>query len=176
MPTVHIKWKSPDYKIFNSRVKAWEYAKLMAKREVEIDKHLWGIGASGKLLQPSVPSAPKTLAVGKLRFERDGLWVIGQELDWQEDRPQALEEERLELERQRRAMEEEHVDGDMDDAVARQPKAPHRELSPVTFFLQCKRHEHCEERRTQGHKFTLANADTELRAMFRAFSDEEKQQ
>jgi hypothetical protein len=37
------------------------------------------------MMQPSWPSVPMTLNIGKLCFQQDGLWVVGQELGWQED-------------------------------------------------------------------------------------------
>jgi hypothetical protein len=68
---------------FQSRKAAYEHAQGMVQREIQINKFLLGISALGKLLQPSWPSAPTTLNVGKLRFQQVGLWVVGQELGWQ---------------------------------------------------------------------------------------------
>lgn len=105
VPSVSIKWITPENKVFHSRKTAWEHATEMAEREVQINKCIRGIGASGKLLQPFFPAVAMTLNVGKLRFERDGLWVVGQELDWQESRAEALEEEDIREEERKQLME-----------------------------------------------------------------------
>ena len=97
-PTVAIKWKSPDAKIFTSRKTAWEYATTLSKQEVAIERNLKGIGASGKLLKEFVPTAKTALEIGRLRFIRDGLWVVGQELSWQADREDELLAQEEELE------------------------------------------------------------------------------
>ena len=97
-PTVAIKWKSPDAKTFTSRKTAWEYATHLSKQEVIIERNLSGLGASGKLLKEFVPSAKTALEVGKLRFVRDGLWVVGQETSWQADREEELLAQEEELE------------------------------------------------------------------------------
>jgi hypothetical protein len=104
VPSVTLKFVSPERKIFNSRKAAWEHATNMAAREVEINKSLLGVGASGKLLKPFVPSAQTALKVGKLRFERDGLWVVGQELAWQGQRPEELVEEEAAEEERRKSI------------------------------------------------------------------------
>eukprot|EP00536_Pseudo-nitzschia_multiseries_P006891 jgi/Psemu1/255736/estExt_Genewise1Plus.C_1530010 len=89
-PTITIKWKSPDAKTFTSRKTAWEHATRLSKQEVAIDRNLLGIGASGKLLKEFFPTTKTTIEVGKMRFERDGLWVVGQETAWQGDREEEL--------------------------------------------------------------------------------------
>ena len=55
VPAITLKWSSPDHMTFHSRKAAWEYAEELARRQVFLNKHLLGIGASGKLLQPFVP-------------------------------------------------------------------------------------------------------------------------
>lgn len=150
IPTVTLKWQSPDRKSFHSRKSAWEYATAMAAREVEINKILLGIGASGKLLQPFVPTEKTVLQVGKLRFERDGLWVIGQELEWQEDRPELMEEAEAEEEERRLNM---------------------TPTNGFELFLAKKRqlyietHEECE---------TVKQAEAELKKVWKQLSKEEQ--
>ena len=149
VPNVTLKWKSPDHKIFNSRRAAWEHAEDMAAREVQINKYILGIGASGKLLQPSIPSATTALQTGKLRFERDGLWIVGQELRWQEDRPQELLEEQEETEKEERP----------------------RIMSGLALFLQSKREDY---RNSNDNCATLRHAETELRKVWKALSKKER--
>ena len=150
VPTVTVKWKSPDHVIFHSRTKAWEHAQQMAKREVQIHKVLLGIGASGKLLQPSYPSAPTALQVGTLRFQRDGLWVVGQELAWQEDRPQEMIDE---LEEQQ------------------QEQSQSLPTTGLALFIMTRRELYRQE--TQDCT-TLAQADKELRKLWKTLSEERK--
>jgi hypothetical protein len=203
-PNVTIKWQSPDHKIFNSRKAALEHAHEIAKKEVFIDKHILGIGASGKLLQPTIPSGPMALKVGKLRFERDGLWVVNQELGWQEDRPQILleveEEKRREEEMDEEEEDEEEEQGDQEgngdnddnnnenencqeqeeDSNSKEPQenevARERNPTPLIFFIQSQRHEYRthKQQSMNGEKLTLRQAETELRQMWKALSDEEQ--
>ena len=99
IPQITMKWKSPDgHKPFTSRTAAWDHAKKLCEKEVMINRHLLGIGPSGKKLQPFVPSLPNALKVGQLRFIRDGLWKVGQELEWQDGREEELLEEKAEAE------------------------------------------------------------------------------
>eukprot|EP00529_Nitzschia_sp_RCC80_P005254 CAMPEP_0113484768 /NCGR_PEP_ID=MMETSP0014_2-20120614/24137_1 /TAXON_ID=2857 /ORGANISM="Nitzschia sp." /LENGTH=1036 /DNA_ID=CAMNT_0000378391 /DNA_START=323 /DNA_END=3433 /DNA_ORIENTATION=- /assembly_acc=CAM_ASM_000159 len=99
IPQITMKWKSPDgHKPFTSRTAAWDHAKTLCQKEVMINRHLLGIGPSGKNLQPFVPSLPNALKVGQLRFIRDGLWKVGQELEWQDGREEELLEEKAEAE------------------------------------------------------------------------------
>ena len=93
VPSVSMKWKSPDYRTFSSRKQAWDHAQVLAKQDGFIDKHLLGYGARGMLLQPANPTLSTIIKVGQARFERDGLWVIGQEMQWQEGRPALMEQQ-----------------------------------------------------------------------------------
>eukprot|EP00980_Cylindrotheca_fusiformis_P005203 scaffold1118_cov135-Cylindrotheca_fusiformis.AAC.1 len=184
-PSVSIKWKSPDHRIFNSRKAAWDHAHEIAKREVFIDKHILGIGASGKLLQPTIPSGPTALKVGKLRFERDGLWVVNQELDWQEDRPELLQEieEQKKQEGEEENMEEEAFDGTnklgkegnhneaQETDVSRK-----RKLTPRSFFIQSQRHEYRlkKQQSMTGSKVTLRQAEAALRGVWNGLPADEQ--
>jgi hypothetical protein len=150
IPPVSLKWQSPERKIFYSRKSAWEHATAMAAREVEINKTIFGIGSSGKLLQPFVPSEKTVLQVGQLRFERDGLWVVGQELEWQEDRPQLMEEAE--------AAEEER----------RLNLAP---TNGLELFLATKRQEYVE---THEECETVQQVEAALRKVWKKLSKSEK--
>eukprot|EP00934_Nitzschia_sp_Nitz4_P008772 Nitzschia sp. Nitz4//scaffold16_size188269//253//3033//NITZ4_001759-RA/size188269-processed-gene-0.0-mRNA-1//1//CDS//3329538419//8762//frame0 len=150
VPTVAVKWVTPERKIFNSRKAAWEHAAEMAEREVQINKIMRGVGSSGKLLSPFFPSAATALKVGKLRFERDGLWVVGQEFNWQENRPEELEEEQI--------LEEER----------RQSIVP---KSGLALFLQKKRVEYRNEHEDCS---TFRDAEVELRKIWKALPKEEQ--
>lgn len=151
VPSVTLKWQSPQRKIFNSRKAAWEHATQIAAVEVEIAKFLQGIGSSGKLLQPFFPSSKNALKVGKLRFERDGIWVVGQELAWQADRPDELLEE-----------EEEAAQAQSDIASYK---------SGLDLFLKTRREEY---REAQGCQ-TLKQAETELRKAWKSLSEDERE-
>jgi hypothetical protein len=235
IPVVTTKWKSPDARTFTSRKAAWEYAETLAKQEVFINKNLLGIGASGKLLQAFFPSPKTALELGKLRFVRDGLWVIGQELGWQEARPeewQAQQEEKEEeksqqvyisglqmyVQTQRHQYKHDNADACTtlqqadkelrkqwrmlppqeqqvwnDKVVAQFESSSEEEssdesgseasseeeieyVSPLQFFLQKRRHDYRYERQLElkADKFTLAQADKELRKIWKEMSEEEQ--
>ena len=147
-PTTSIKWKSPDAKIFTSRKTAWEYATVLSKQEVAIERNLKGVGASGKLLKEFVPTAKTAIEVGKLRFVRDGLWVVGQELGWQANR----EEELI-------AQEEE-----LEEAAASKVYA-----TGLQLYVAENRHQYREE-----HGTTLTQADKALRHQWRCLTLKEQ--
>lgn len=266
IPILALKWKSPDRITFTSRKAAWEHAAILAKREVWMQKHLLGIGAHNKLLQPSKPSILTTLQVGKLRFERDGLWVVGQELAWQEGRGEELEalaaepvqaptgrkwsasslfifetrdtyrnskdeqpkmtyrqaetelrqvwkttirdEEKKEwsfkarqlngeeIKEEARASEveedatstteepnteeakneQEANDGDQKTVSLSSSTTclSRRPWTALTYYVHCERHAYREERKTQDGSFTLKDADTELREIFKTLPKDEK--
>jgi hypothetical protein len=252
VPSVTVKYKSPDYHCFTSRKAAWEHATEMAAREVQIHKQLLGIGASGKFLQPFWPSAPMALKVGKLRFERDGLWVIGQENDWQNERPQELlDEEEEERERKpapksglasflstkRETYRQDHADcktfkqaetelrkvwkevskeekdewnrkakeheeggeeiqegeSEAEEPAQEAQPAPEpepepspaklpapipapamRTVSPLTFYIQSRRHDYRKECQLDNRRLTLADAATELREIWKTLAKQEK--
>ena len=148
-PTTSIKWKSPDAKIFTSRKTAWEYATVLSKQEVAIERNLKGVGASGKLLKEFVPTAKTAIEVGKLRFVRDGLWVVGQELGWQANR----EEELI-------AQEEE-----LEEAAASKVYA-----TGLQLYVAENRHQYRED-----HGTTLTQADKALRHQWRCLTLKEQE-
>jgi len=75
IPNVTTKWISPLRQIFNSRRSAWENAVELCRNEVLIDKNCCGYGASGQPIKATWPSKNTSLKTGRIRFERDGLWV-----------------------------------------------------------------------------------------------------
>jgi Phytanoyl-CoA dioxygenase (PhyH) len=230
IPQVTTKWKSPDAKVFTSRKAAWEYADTLSKQEVLINRNVLGVGASGKLLQVFTPSLKTTLEVGQLRFIRDGLWVVGQELAWQEDRPAewlAQQEEQeaqpkvyksglqlyvathrhqfkedhgmtltdadKELRKQWRRLSpqeqqvwnnkvkeqlgessEEEANSEEDDDSKVEEEVEY--ISPLLFFIEKRRHDYRYERQMElnADKFTLAQADRELRVKWREMTEEEQ--
>ena len=77
-------YKCPLGQVYKSRSKALEASTELARRDALIDKYLFGIGARGTTLVHTLKaSKAQALEVGKYRFERDGLWVIAQEDQWQ---------------------------------------------------------------------------------------------
>ncbi len=91
IPNIKLKWLSPNHTYFYSRKAAWEHAAVLAEQDVFLDKVLLGLGARGQELRPTKVTKALALKAGKLRFLRDGLWVVGQEESWQEERAEQLE-------------------------------------------------------------------------------------
>lgn len=91
-PQVQISrtWISPLNLRYTSRKAAMEASAELVRRDNLIQKLLLGIGARGNLLVPKKTTKKLGLEVGKYRFERDGLWVVGQEEQWQMNRQKAL--------------------------------------------------------------------------------------
>lgn len=83
-------WISPQLEHFEIRKNAVECAVELNLRENLIDRFLYGIGIRDKLLRPFRPTMEEALEVGLYRFQKDGLWVVGQEELWQEDRADFL--------------------------------------------------------------------------------------
>jgi hypothetical protein len=80
-------WTCPMNQLHKSRNKALLASDTYEKNDALIDKFLFGIGSRGqKLAFSQKPTKQQALEVGRIRFERDGLWVIGQEEDWQHQR------------------------------------------------------------------------------------------
>lgn len=86
IPTIHYKWISPLQQAFYTRKSAWDHAIELCKNDVLLDKVLCGYGANGKMILPKLPTQSATFSAGKLRFIRDGLWIIGQEEQWIHER------------------------------------------------------------------------------------------
>ena len=125
LPNITLKWTSPLRQTFKTRKSAWDHAVQLSKHEVLIDKVLRGYGSRGQVLKLKVPTRTATLEAGRLRFERDGLWVVGQEVAWQHERLQQDAEQTF---------------------PSTEKKSPRRQLSGLAYYLQCHRKEHQEKR------------------------------
>ena len=89
----------------------------LSKAEQYVDRFLRGRGKSGIPLKPFRPTLAQGLQAGLVRFLRDGLWVVGQEQQWQNDRYRALDRARRREEaRQRR---EEDMQNEVDEQQAK---------------------------------------------------------
>ncbi len=100
MPNVSRSWISPDLQRFHSRKSAMAHAEELVKRDLLIDRTLYGYGHNGVRLRPVKPTRKQALEAGMARFVRDGLWVVGQEEMWIEKRRDILlkkQEKRLTL-------------------------------------------------------------------------------
>jgi len=86
MPSITRSWISPDLQRFSARKSALAYADELMKRDLLIDRTLYGYGHSGIRLRPVKPTKKQGLDAGMARFLRDGLWVVGQEEMWIEQR------------------------------------------------------------------------------------------
>lgn len=164
VPVYTIKWVSPLHETFTSRKSAWEHAKKLCQQEVFLDKVLAGYTANGTPVTKIVtPGKQTVLKAGHLRFLRDGLWVVGQEEAWQ---------------RQRLA-EMQAVPG----AIVTPPATP-RLLSPLALYIQENRKAHQTKRlaelsatmfKDEKASFTLREAETELRTIWKSLSAEERE-
>lgn len=169
-PTMNLKWLSPNHNRFSSRKSAEEEAKKLAEQQLFVDKIVFGYGARGQKLHPRKPSKTDALKAGKLRFLRDGLWVVGQEESWQKDR--AVE---IERENKRRKLEN-------DEKVIRPKPAPSAPKSPLQLFVKTQRIRYrdviLENLRDIEEKpqFTLVDADRELRELWKNDMTKDEQQ
>ena len=86
LPEVERLWTSPNNETFRKRKKAVAQSIELEKRELLINKIILGLGQNGRKLKPFKPTRAQTMMAGLYKFIRDGLWVIGQEESWQEER------------------------------------------------------------------------------------------
>ncbi len=93
IPSIDRKWISPDLVTFRSRSAAVQHSLMLLDRDKLIDRVLHGIGSRGAVLRPVKPTRKLALEAGYCRFLRDGLWVVGQEEDWIEERILNLKEQ-----------------------------------------------------------------------------------
>mmetsp|Transcript_41261 Transcript_41261/g.86610 ORF Transcript_41261/g.86610 Transcript_41261/m.86610 type:complete len:673 (-) Transcript_41261:145-2163(-) len=101
MPHITRSWISPDLQRFQSRKSAMAHSESLVKRDLLIDRALYGYGHNGVRLLPVKPTRKVALEAGMARFLRDGLWVVGQEEMWIAKRRDILvkkQEKRLQLE------------------------------------------------------------------------------
>mmetsp|Transcript_6446 Transcript_6446/g.19048 ORF Transcript_6446/g.19048 Transcript_6446/m.19048 type:complete len:1038 (+) Transcript_6446:88-3201(+) len=180
VPVFTVRWKAPDYCSFSSRKSAWEYAEKLCEKEVQINKLLYGIGSTGKLLQPNVPSAQTRLKIGRLRFERDGLWVVGQGLNWQDHRHEQLAEEMQQRQRQQALQRAAHIEElkrqrkEAEAALAKQRETPQvrkRKHSALLMYIDHNRH---QEQQSSDKNITLRDAEIILRKKWKKLKESEQ--
>mmetsp|Transcript_18374 Transcript_18374/g.27870 ORF Transcript_18374/g.27870 Transcript_18374/m.27870 type:complete len:1083 (-) Transcript_18374:42-3290(-) len=169
IPNLNVKWLSPNHQYFYSRKAARDHAKALVEQQLLIDKFIFGYGARGQALRPTKPSKPDALKAGKLRFLRDGLWIVGQEESWQIKHANELEE--------KRQKEEEAANKRTPDV--RKPVEP---KTPYQLFIRKQRLNYRKARlRELGSKedetrtFVLRDADRELGVIWKGSTKEEKQ-
>ncbi|GAX25376.1 hypothetical protein FisN_5Lh473 [Fistulifera solaris] len=139
LPRISTKWISPLRETFASRKAAWDRAVELCKQEITIDKALLGVGGNGKPLKVNSLSRKIVMDAGRLRFERDGLWVVGQEENWQRNRSFQDANESAPL-----------------------PSSNNRGVTGLTYFLQCKRKEHREGRLNELKKAKVSGATGDI--------------
>lgn len=81
VPSFNFRWISPLKETFHSRAAVWKHAGDLLKKEATIEKVL-----GGNVSKLQICSQKVALSTGKMRFERDGLWVVGQEEFWGRER------------------------------------------------------------------------------------------
>ena len=183
-PTVTIKWLSPNHKTFTSRKSAEEEATRLQADQLLLDKLLFGIGARGQRLRPTKPTKADALKAGKLRFLRDGLWVIGQENSWQADRADLVEKEEQTRAEQTAIKAEEQSKMDTEEVAKPKLEPKKRQFSALTYFVSTKRDAYRDQRQAEldlkhpneTNKFTLKDADTELKETFKLFKLRQRMQ
>lgn len=177
IPNVTVKWLSPDHLYFYSRKSAWEHQNKLAEQQLYLQKIIQGLGHRGQKLAPFKPTKNDTMKAGKWRFLRDGLWVVGQEEAWQEERAVWWEEEierkaaaALEAKKKKEAAKRKKDEQD------RKPPAK-RSLTGLNYYLHCQRHKYRDEQIQQSQEpitMTLREAETELRNVWKTLSKKER--
>eukprot|EP00574_Skeletonema_japonicum_P003923 CAMPEP_0201723950 /NCGR_PEP_ID=MMETSP0593-20130828/7819_1 /ASSEMBLY_ACC=CAM_ASM_000672 /TAXON_ID=267983 /ORGANISM="Skeletonema japonicum, Strain CCMP2506" /LENGTH=811 /DNA_ID=CAMNT_0048215119 /DNA_START=26 /DNA_END=2461 /DNA_ORIENTATION=+ len=82
LPDIRRTWISPDMQRFQSRKSAIAHVEKLTKKDLLIDRVMFGVGHNGVRLRPVKPTRKLALEAGEARFVRDGLWVVGQEEVW----------------------------------------------------------------------------------------------
>ena len=161
IPLLTLKWLSPNHERFSSRKSAEEEAEKLTEQQLFVDKIVFGYGARGQKLQPRKPMKQEALKAGKWRFLRDGIWVVGQEESWQNDR--SIE---IERETKRRKLQS--------DQKVTQPKpVPSGPKSALQLFVKTQRSRYREVMQEtlltilDNSRFTLTEADRELREIWK---------
>lgn len=88
--TVERIWTSPQHVVHRRRASAVEETEELDRVDGIISRVLDGVGARGRFLAPTRPSKKAAMEAGVARFERDGLWVVGQEESWQDYNQQEI--------------------------------------------------------------------------------------
>lgn len=163
IPIMTLKWLSPNHERFSSRKSAEEEARKLVEQQLLVDKIIFGYGARGQKLHPRKPTKADALKAGKWRFLRDGLWVVGQEESWQNDR--AIE---IEQQAKRRKLEDEQK-----ATLVKSRPAPSGPKTALQLFINTQRNRFREVvLETTGElldmpPFTLADAARELREIWK---------
>lgn len=198
IPSLTIKWKSPNCVLFHSRKAAFEHRDLLMEQTLWLDRILCGYGARGQALKPFKPTKAQSLKAGSLRFLRDGLWVVGQEEAWQEERREELI---AEAERKKSIIEAigskcqdvEHV-----GSTEKKEPPKKKQLTPLQFYLLSQREEYRQAQLremsimtsststeatadataagTSPPTMTLRQAEQELRNIWKTLSEEEQRE
>lgn len=189
IPNVTVKWLSPDHVYFYSRKQAWEHQNKLAEQQLFLQKMIHGLGHRGQKLKPFKPTKNDAMKAGKWRFLRDGLWVVGQEEAWQEERAEWWEEELERKAAAQAALEAERKKQEAANKSSETDKKPSgkRRLTAIALYLQSKRSSYREEKMkerklAQGDstepvtRMTLRQAETELRVVWKTLSSEEQNQ
>ena len=170
IPLMTLKWLSPNHDRFSSRKSAEEEAKKLTEQQLFVDKIVFGYGSRGQKLLPRKPTKHEALKAGKWRFLRDGIWVVGQEESWQNDRA-------VEIERQ--AKKRKLADA---QKVIKPKAAPCAPKSALQLFVKTQRNSYRKEmqekllRILDDAQFTLTDADRELREIWKKnMTKQEKQ-
>ncbi|GMI03875.1 hypothetical protein TrVE_jg2538 [Triparma verrucosa] len=82
-PIIKTIWISPQYECIRNWDDVVKTCKELSNRSKVIDRVIYGLGAKGNVMQPKKASTTEALDAGQYRFEKDGLWVVGQENSWQ---------------------------------------------------------------------------------------------
>jgi len=154
LPEIERVWTSPNNEVFRTRKTTIALASELEKREQLINKIIFGYGRNERELKPLKPTKAQSMKAGLYRFIRDGLWVMGQEESWQEERQKSSPKQfkkvhpvDLYILANRNRVKEERI-------------------------LELKQ----KEDATESVKFTLANAAKELREHWKNIPDDLKKE
>jgi len=183
IPNVTVKWLSPDHVYFYSRKSAWEHQHNLAEQQLFLQKMMDGLGHRGQKLKPFKPSKNDAMKAGKWRFLRDGLWVVGQEESWQEQRVEWWEEELGRKAAAQAALEAKKEAAKASSEADKKPAAK-RCMTGLSYYLQSERHRYREEKiqerklvqgdSTEPAGMTLREAETELRDVWKTLPSKEQ--
>ena len=155
IPTIHYKWISPLQQTFYTRKSAWENAIELCKNDVLLDKVLHGYGANGKLILPKLPTQSATFNAGKLRFVRDGLWIVGQEEQWIHER---MNEE--EIDAVEKYVGPKNLSDNTISMVPQPQPQPQRPWTGLSLFIHKTRAQYRDERVKERSEETSVNVVT----------------
>jgi hypothetical protein len=170
IPILTLRWQSPNHEKFQSRKVVGEESRKLTHQQLLINKIIFGYGSKGQKLFPRKPSKVDALQAGKLRFLRDGLWVIGQEESWQKDR--LLE---MQAEANRRELQQ------VQTTKIRRP-TPSASKSALELFVKVQRIPYRNmviERMSKimaKPQYTLADSERELRLIWKTEITKEERQ